>query len=143
MDLKDFPFDQQLCNITFASTALPDDEVQLMFHEPRLQLIESVSISGYIMTNNYTSHTVASSLLLDGKRRTLLSWGIKMKRLTSPYITAYYVPSTFIVMLAFVSFWIPAAAHPARVALVVTNFLASCVIYRGADSNTPLLIRHT
>ena len=40
-------------------------------------------------------------------------------------------------MLAFVSFWIPAAAHPARVALVVTNFLASCVIYRGADSNTP------
>ena len=89
------------------------------------------------MTNNYTSHTVASSLLLDGKRRTLLSWGIKMKRLTSPYITAYYVPSTFIVMLAFVSFWIPAAAHPARVALVVTNFLASCVIYRGADSNTP------
>ena len=89
------------------------------------------------MDGNRTGTRVWDTGLSDGKTRTMLVWSIHMKRLSSPYFTAYYIPSTFIVALTFVSFWVPPQAYPARVALVVTNFLASCVIYRGADGDTP------
>ena len=40
-------------------------------------------------------------------------------------------------VLTWGSFWIPASAYPARIALILTNCLASCVILRGLGSELP------
>ena len=60
-----------------------------------------------------------------------------MKRLFTRHIVTYFLPTTFLVFLTFVSFWIPNHAVPARIALVLTNFLSICVILRGAASVLP------
>ena len=57
-----------------------------------------------------------------------------LDRTFSYYVYRSYVPSTFLVVLTWGSFLIPATAYPARVGLVVTNFLASAFILQGASA---------
>ena len=39
-----------------------------------------------------------------------------------------YMPSIFLVVFTWATFWIPAAAVPARVTLIVTNFLSTIFV---------------
>ena len=54
-----------------------------------------------------------------------------------------YFPSAALVLLSFTSFWVPPTVVPARVALIVTNFLASCVILRGLGAELPKTVSMT
>ena len=60
-----------------------------------------------------------------------LQWKLTFKRNIAPFVTQYFILSTFLVLVAFSSFWVSQAVVPARVALVVTTFLSQCVIIRG------------
>ena len=40
------------------------------------------------------------------------------------FILKIYIPSTLVVVMTFVGYWIPVSAHPARVALVITALLS-------------------
>lgn len=54
-----------------------------------------------------------------------------------------YVPSMLIVMLSWSTFWIPPSAVPARVTLIVTNFLTSMLVFSNSGSGTPEVSYHT
>ena len=67
----------------------------------------------------------------------ILQVHIHLKRNLAPYISAYFLPSALLDVLSFGSFFIPATAFPARIALVLTNSLATCVLLRGMKNELP------
>ena len=54
-----------------------------------------------------------------------------LQRVVSPYITHYFLPSLILARPSWALFWIPPTMYPAHIPLVLTNFLAICVIWRG------------
>ena len=59
----------------------------------------------------------------DYQTRTKIGLDIKITRLLKPYVLKYYIPCIAIVIMSQLSFIIPLESLPARVGLVVTQFL--------------------
>ena len=134
MELNNFPHDEQLCAIQLESLYF-SHLVSPFFHS-------SNNISkgnGFALINNITpsEYEIGDLTTLNYTRKkanypfTVLSLQIPLKRFLSPYITQYYLPSAILVILCWGSFWIPATVYPARIALILTNCLSTCVIIRG------------
>ena len=62
----------------------------------------------------------------------LLKAKFKVSRTLSFYLYRIYLPAICLVILSWANFWIPAKAVPARITMVVTNFLATVFILQGA-----------
>ena len=58
-----------------------------------------------------------------------------LDRNLSFYLYHYYLPSVLLVLLTLASFWIPPKAVPARITLIVINFLAINVILEDIIDN--------
>ena len=48
------------------------------------------------------------------------------------YIWNIYVPASLLVVMTWVTFWLPPSAYPARVAVCVTSFLSSLLVMNNA-----------
>lgn len=53
---------------------------------------------------------------------------IRLKRTFTYHLYSGYMPSIFLVVLTWATFWIPPKAVPARVTLIVTNFLSTIFV---------------
>ena len=53
---------------------------------------------------------------------------VKVKRTFLYHLYSGYMPSSLLVILTWGTFWIPATAVPARVTLIVTNFLTTIFV---------------
>nr|AWJ68183.1 putative GABA receptor 1 [Hirudo verbana] len=123
MDLRLFPMDIQICSLEIESYAYPMEHIlyswndgpnkSVTFHEdlylPHFKLKE-FRISeklDVISTGNY------SRLVLQ----------LKLIRRLGYYIIQIYVPSSFLVVLSWVSFWLDRNCAPVRLALSVTIIL--------------------
>lgn len=51
-----------------------------------------------------------------------------MRRTFTYHLYSGYMPSILLVLLTWATFWIPAKAVPARVTLIVTNFLSTIFV---------------
>ncbi|XP_042896299.1 gamma-aminobutyric acid receptor subunit alpha-2 [Parasteatoda tepidariorum] len=129
MYLQDYPFDIQKCKFLI-SLLTSDDVSQLswvgnenspyknayksceMIRQPELLLFHVSKPKAYFMTEtlsegNYTSLIAEFTLI----------------RLLSGSVINTFIPSTMIVIMSFVGFWLQVDAVPARVALCVTSLL--------------------
>ena len=59
----------------------------------------------------------------------------KLQRSFKSIISRIYVPSSFLVVLTWATFYIPSTSIPARITLIVTNFLATVFITQSTSSN--------
>ncbi|XP_054721371.1 glycine receptor subunit alphaZ1-like [Uloborus diversus] len=153
MDLRLFPHDTQECDMIIMSLAHTEDEMQLVWHEkenitqgdnivlPQFEIIQVASADckkGELFPREVarrlssdTEHPTSSISLLmachlsEGTyaRFSCLKGSVSMSRRSGYYITNVYVPTTLIVFMSMLSFWIPAEAVPARVTLGVTSLL--------------------
>lgn len=62
---------------------------------------------------------------------------ITLKRSFPFYLYHVYIPGALLVVLSFTTFFIPPSAIPARVTLIVTNFLSTLFIFGGTSSLIP------
>lgn len=67
----------------------------------------------------------------------------RIKRNVVYHLYHTYLPSILIVILSWSTFWIPPSAVPARVTLIVTNFLTSMLVFSSAGSLIPEVSYHT
>ena len=135
MDFRKFPFDTQFCTLEIA--AIGDHINQATFQEKHFTYEtksgKQVSITGWELVQTKTFLRPWSSRT----NVSVLVWQFELKRLFTRHIVTYFMPTTVLAFLSFVSFWIPKDAVPARIALVLTNFLSICVILRGVASELP------
>ncbi|XP_038076416.1 glycine receptor subunit alpha-3-like isoform X2 [Patiria miniata] len=137
MELANFPMDTQECQMIMMSYAYNSNEMTLTINDasleidtdlriPRFHLNEyktAVTEFSYGPTGNYSAAKVTFSF-----RRHLQS-----------YILTVYIPSSLIVIIAWLSFWIDAKAAPARVSLGITTVLTITTMTAGMQETMPLV----
>ena len=62
---------------------------------------------------------------------------LKLKRSFPYFLYHVYIPGVLLVILSFTTFFIPPTAVPARVTLIVTNFLSTMFIFGSTSSLIP------
>lgn len=133
-----FPFDIQRCRFRqrFESTS---DVVKIFIYPPsaatwRLNVPKEKRVWNYV-DNGYEILILPIGELISFKSEAKNSSGsdygfdIELRRLVQPYLFQYYFPSAALVVVSHVSFIVPLSSSPARVALVVTQFLTLTNIF--------------
>jgi len=97
-----------------------ENEPALAYRPDHVQLsgYEVVNVSGRRNDILYQSGEVYSAVLAE----------IRLRRTLTYHLFTGYMPSVFLVVLTWATFWIPADAVPARVTLIVTNFLSTVFV---------------
>ena len=64
---------------------------------------------------------------------------ITLQRMIEFYITSTYLPSTLLVLISFLSFWVDAQSAPARIGLSITAMLTLTSSMNGVRSEIPIV----
>ncbi|XP_054168604.1 glycine receptor subunit beta-like [Oppia nitens] len=123
MDFAKYPFDTQMCN--FELSSLSNTIEILRYKWRRFHVTKHIYLPQFVITNVSVENCVKT--YEDIGTYSCLRGSLTMKRNVSNFIIKHYIPSLFIVILTFVSFWIPTTAYPARVGLTITALLALTV----------------
>ncbi|XP_023228871.1 glycine receptor subunit alpha-2-like, partial [Centruroides sculpturatus] len=133
MDLHYFPHDTQTCSIFMQSLNTIREEMDLIWHPGRsMTIVEYLKLSQFDIIN-YTCHTC--HVHYSTGKYSCLEGRISLKRRSGYYIINIYIPSTLIVLMSMLTFWIPPEAVPARITLGVTSLLT--IVTKQYQSSLP------
>ncbi|CAJ0929448.1 unnamed protein product, partial [Mesorhabditis belari] len=137
MHLQYYPMDIQTCLIDLASYAYTTNDIEYRWKEQQpVQLKDGLnsSLPSFELSNVSTafchSHTNTGTYSC---LRTIM----RLKRQFSYYLLQLYIPSTMLVIVSWVSFWLDRSAVPARVTLGVTTLLTMTTQSSGINSKLP------
>lgn len=105
VDLKDFPFDSQVLNISAASSRYGPDEVSLIVDEQRTDRMEKLSIAGWDI--NLGEPRITSIYLAPQDRElSRIDFSLLAKRYAGFYLWKVLLPLALIVLMASTVFWV-------------------------------------
>ena len=138
MDLLMFPLDTQSCNLVMVSYIYSTEVMTMnwakspvMIDQRREGKPQGDSWKGFWLERTKT--TTGSYIFgMNGFEFQFLIATFVMKRQAQYYILRGFIPSSLLVCLTWASFWLPTSSYPARIALIVTSFLTSIVLYQGS-----------
>ncbi|GIY11808.1 glycine receptor subunit alpha-4 [Caerostris darwini] len=140
MYFENYPFDTQTCVFSIVLMSTSDKEVRLRWDDgtgyPPVAFIKRSEplqfylgeLKTYEITNGY-----------NGANFTYLYVNITLVRRLTGSIINMYAPSTLIVAVSWVTFWLSLEAAPARVALSITSLLTLCTQAQQNKSQLPPL----
>lgn len=136
MDLQNYPFDRQKCNLTMESYAYTTSDLVLRWSLSRVatRLLPTAYIPDFTLekvTIGDCSATYATGTY------PCLRATVYFKREIYYYLTDTYVPSLLIVILSWASFWIDHEAVPARISVGLLTVLTITTQLTGSRSNLP------
>ncbi|XP_050415638.1 glycine receptor subunit alpha-2 [Patella vulgata] len=136
MDLRKFPLDKQTCSLRIESYSYTTEEVRLVWSSERKSstILPSANIPDFEL-NGISSHDCTSKLQT-GEYPCLYAT-LEMERQIGYYLTQTYLPTTLIVVLSWVSFWIDPDAIPARISVGLLTVLTITTQSSGARSQLP------
>ena len=117
---NDYPMDHQMCQLQISSEICNTD---FLLHSGDIVFGAEYSSDFDMKIEFYNEH-----LIRDCQGR-VVGVRVKMRRLILPFIMKYCLPSVSIVIVSGISFIIPLNSLPARVALLVTQFLTLTNIF--------------
>eukprot|EP00795_Rhopilema_esculentum_P001101 gene1101-15436_t len=137
MNFHMYPMDKQECSLNLESYAYTAQEMRLRWRKKSPIEIEgeSLSVSEYKIVS--IKAVTASKQYLGTQNFDMAKLTIKFSRLLPNYIYHIYLPGIFLVLLSFCTFWIPEKAVPARVTLIVTNFLTTMFLFGNIGNSVP------
>ncbi|XP_056013023.1 glycine receptor subunit alpha-3-like [Ostrea edulis] len=135
MDLRNYPFDKQICRIEMESFSYNEDNIILewtgtdsssMANMTR-RIDMPVEISDNIEMNQFRVVKKKTLKTLNERRgagnHSLLQAEFHLVRDIGYYLVQMYIPSMLIVMLSWISFWLNVNAVPGRISLGVLTVL--------------------
>ena len=129
LDLHDFPSDTQRLPIRLAFIGYSPEELRLEFNQEKSALLETAGLSGWAIS------LAGSSLdpLVVHADKTLASgtFYIAAKRDASYFVLTMMMPLTFIVLMAWMVFWIDPILLPSQIGLSTASVF-SLIAYRTA-----------
>ncbi|XP_042862862.1 gamma-aminobutyric acid receptor subunit beta-like isoform X15 [Penaeus japonicus] len=136
MNLQYFPMDRQLCIIEIESFGYSMDHIRLSWYAgDRSVVIESDVSLPQFRVLGYNRKTIISSTSTGNYSRLLCE--IMFVRSMGYYLIQIYIPSSLIVVISWVSFWLNRSATPARVSLGVTTVLTMTTLMSSTNAALP------
>ncbi|KAL9984554.1 hypothetical protein ACROYT_G006862 [Oculina patagonica] len=131
MDLSDYPIDEQTCDLELSTYAYAKD--QLDYHWLESSGEDHIVVRDRHLAELALTHTDAIKgfeVYPDGTHAKLVARFWFKRRLGYAFLQIY-IPTIMLVVLSWLSFWIPQGSVPARVALGSTTVL-SIVTFTGS-----------
>uniref|UniRef100_A0A1A8V8W6 Gamma-aminobutyric acid (GABA) A receptor, pi n=2 Tax=Nothobranchius furzeri TaxID=105023 RepID=A0A1A8V8W6_NOTFU len=136
MDLTKYPMDKQTCTLQLESWGYNINDV--MFYWTRgnesVSGLDTLQLAQYTVEDHYTS--VSEAVYETGSYPKLV-FHFELKRSILYFILETYVPSSLLVVLSWVSFWISLSSVPARICIGVTTVLTMTTLMMGARTSLP------
>nr|CDS30848.1 glycine receptor subunit alpha 1 [Hymenolepis microstoma] len=138
MELHNFPMDEQVCNINIGSYGYTLDELRFDWTDKNaLELPKDLQISEFNSPPNYTIIDCTEEASTSTGNYTCLLVQFHLSRQLSSYLVTTYIPNALIIMVSWVSFWVPADAAPARVPLGLLCLQGLCTQAVSISSSLP------
>uniref|UniRef100_A0A3P9N620 Gamma-aminobutyric acid receptor subunit pi n=1 Tax=Poecilia reticulata TaxID=8081 RepID=A0A3P9N620_POERE len=136
MDLTKYPMDKQTCTLQLESWGYNINDV--MFYWTRgnesVSGLDTLQLAQYTVEDHYTS---VSEAVYETGHYPRLVFHFELKRSILYFILETYVPSSLLVVLSWVSFWISLSSVPARICIGVTTVLTMTTLMMGARTSLP------
>nr|XP_055034921.1 gamma-aminobutyric acid receptor subunit pi [Misgurnus anguillicaudatus] len=136
MDLTKYPMDRQECTLQLESWGYNIQDV--VFYWTRgndsVKGLTTLRLAQYSIESYYT--TVSEAVYETGVYPKLVLH-FALRRNVLFFILETYVPSTLLVVLSWVSFWISQSSVPARTCIGVTTVLTMTTLMMGARTSLP------
>ncbi|CAL8362025.1 unnamed protein product [Boreogadus saida] len=136
MDLTKYPMDKQTCTLQLESWGYNIND--LTFHWTRgnesVSGLDTLKLAQYTVEDHYTS---VSEAIYETGHYPKLVFHFELKRSILYFILETYVPSSLLVVLSWVSFWISQSSVPARICIGVTTVLTMTTLMMGARTSLP------
>ncbi|XP_071745406.1 gamma-aminobutyric acid receptor subunit beta isoform X5 [Lepeophtheirus salmonis] len=136
MDLQYFPMDRQLCYIEIESFGYTMSDIRYKWNDGlnSVQISSDVSLPQFKVLG-HRQKTIEASLSTGNYSR--LACEIQFVRSMGYYLIQIYIPSSLIVIISWVSFWLNRGATPARVGLGVTTVLTMTTLMASTNAALP------
>ncbi|KAM9834187.1 gamma-aminobutyric acid receptor subunit pi [Syngnathus acus] len=136
MDLTKYPMDRQVCTLQLESWGYNLQDV--VFYWTRgndsVRGLDTLRLAQYSVESYYTS---VSEAVYETGQYPKLVLHFALRRNVLFFILETYVPSTLLVVLSWVSFWISQSSVPARTCIGVTTVLTMTTLMMGARTSLP------
>ena len=116
MDLREFPYDRQTLSVSIVSLGYTPEEVELWTASELTEGFEDFSISDWHVT---LQRSVVKPIVIPstGKHLSHVEYQMGAERYFGYYLWVMYVPLVFIVLMAWMVFWIDPSLIPSQIAL--------------------------
>ncbi|XP_018611885.2 gamma-aminobutyric acid receptor subunit pi [Scleropages formosus] len=136
MDLTKYPMDRQVCSLQLESWGYNVQDV--VFYWTRgndsVRGLDTLRLAQYSVESYYTS---VSQAVYETGLYPRLVLHFSLRRNVLFFILETYVPSTLLVVLSWVSFWISQSSVPARTCIGVTTVLTMTTLMMGSRTSLP------
>ena len=132
-----YPMDIQTCVLDVASYAYTSNDIKYLWKsENPIQLKSQVknSLPSFELSSANTSYCTSTT---NTGEYSCLRTTLTLKRQFSYYLLQLYIPSSMLVIVSWVSFWLDRSAVPARVTLGVTTLLTMTTQSNGINAKLP------
>ncbi|XP_060128381.1 gamma-aminobutyric acid receptor subunit pi isoform X2 [Zootoca vivipara] len=131
MDLSKYPLDTQTCKLQMESWGYDENDVLYTWlrGNDSVHGLENLRLSQYTVEHYYSLVTMSHQETGNYPRLVLQ---FELKRNILYFILETYVPSTLLVILSWVSFWITLDSVPARTCIGVTTVLSMTTLMMGS-----------
>ncbi|XP_066249041.1 pH-sensitive chloride channel 2-like isoform X1 [Euwallacea similis] len=141
MNLKKFPFDYQICGITWISWSYDTTNLRLNWAKLNpVQIARNLHLTEFVLDSSWTeSSTLPASFSTGGLagNYSALTFKFKLRREIGYYIMDYFLPSMFLVATSWVTFWLQADASAPRAVLGTSTMLSFITLNGGLTKNLP------
>ncbi|KAG5262613.1 hypothetical protein AALO_G00276950 [Alosa alosa] len=136
MDLTKYPMDRQTCTLQLESWGYNVKDVVFYWTRGNQSVsgLDTLQLAQYTLEDYYTSE--AEAVYETGNYPKLI-FHFRLKRSILYFILETYVPSSALVVLSWVSFWISQSSVPARICIGVTTVLTMTTLMMGARTSLP------
>ncbi|XP_068208803.1 glycine receptor subunit alpha-4-like [Palaemon carinicauda] len=123
MDLSRYPLDKQTCYIQLASFVKTTRELELEWYNDPLKMYKNLKLPQF-QIKGLRAETCTQSFHIGNY--SCLQAAFELRRNVGYHLVQSYLPTSLIVVVSWVSFWLDIDAIPSRVTLGVTTFLTVC-----------------
>ncbi|KAK2548613.1 Gamma-aminobutyric acid receptor subunit beta-1 [Acropora cervicornis] len=139
LNLRKFPHDTQRCTLALESYGYQTSDVWYAWND-RNDNTSAIFVNKAVELPQFELVGVDKTSVINqyniGNHSSLIAT-FKMRRRIGYFLIDTYVPSTIIVIISWISFWISPESAPARVALGITTVLTMTTLISSARASLP------